>query len=413
MPQPLTVLQSRSFGNFQCITSDCEDNCCGGWGIVIDKRTYDLYRDCQDPELAPMMAQSVDVVDGSTNEMSYAQIKLSHDKCPFLTESMRCRIQEKLGELALSRTCSTYPRAVNLVDGILECSLYMSCPEAVRTVLLDPNSMNLASSVRSQHLRFANPPTLDTRDTRYTGKPYDHFPAVRDLFGSILNNRAYPLWERLMIIGFVCEHLDKLIAAGDGSTVGQIVDSYVGEIDRGMFNGAFSNVPDQPQAQIDFVTKWIDARIAEGSASPRFLATCQDFKDGLGMDDPAQAYVDAASRFYQPFMDERPHIMENYLRNYLFKALFPFGPQKSLYFEHRSVFDEYLLLIVHYALVRGLLIGSAARHGEDFGEAQVVSTVQSFSKAIEHNLPFLKRILAFLEGRNLNSLVYMAALVKG
>jgi len=416
MATPLTVLQSQSYTNFNCIHKDCEDNCCGGWGIVIDKRTFDTYRECTDAELRPIMDSNVDVIDGTPNDMAYAQIKLEHDRCPFLSESLRCRIHEKLGESALSRACSTYPRAVNLVDGVLECSLYMSCPEAVRVVLLDPDSMALEASVRSQALRFASPPSLDTKDRKYTNKPYEHFPAVRDLVTSILRNRNYALWERLLILGFFCDHLDRVIAANDGASVGDMVAGYAAQIEEGLFAGAFKDVPYQPIEQINFVTKWIDARAADGTLNPRFVTTCDEFKKGIdvgSIDGGAAAYVDAATRYYEPFVDANPHIIENYLHNYMFKALFPFGPQKSLYFEQKSVFTEYVLLVVHYAIVRSLLIGSAAYHREAFGEAQVVTVVQSFSKAIEHNLPFLKRILGFLENRNLNSMVYMAALTRG
>jgi lysine-N-methylase len=366
------------------------------------------------------MDKNIALIDGSTNEMAHAQITLEGSRCPFLTEEYRCGIQEKLGENHLSRACSTYPRAVNLVDGVLECSLYMSCPEAVRSVLLDPNSMELAESVRSQALRFASPPTLNTTDRQYTNKPYEHFPVVRELVTSIIKNRAYPLWERLLILGFFCDHLNKLIASSpESSNIGEIVAGYKSQIDHGLFKGAFKDVPVQTSAQIDFVTKWVDARIADGDVNPRFMRTYEEFRRGLGIPDnsPADAgtafeYAQAYSRYYQPFMDAHEHIVENYLHNYVFKALFPFGPQKSLYFEQKSVFDEYVLLVVHYAMIRSLLVGVAAYHKDGFGEDQVVSTVQSFSKAIEHNLPFLKRILQFLNGRNLNSLVYMAALVR-
>src|SRR3569833_285108 len=244
MRQPLTVLQSQSYSKFNCIQNECEDNCCGGWGIVIDKKTFDNYRSCSHTELRPIMDTHVNVGEGG-NDMAYAQIKLdqSNNMSPFLSEGLQCRIHSELGEQMLSRACSTYPRAVNLVDGVLECSLYMSCPEAVRSVLLDPDSMAVAASIRSQTLSFASPPSLGTHDKRYTANPYQHFLAVRELLTGIIRNRDYPLWERLLIVGFFCDHLERLINAGSGSTVPEIVSGYAGQLDQGLIRGAIDNVP--------------------------------------------------------------------------------------------------------------------------------------------------------------------------
>ena len=52
-----------------------------------------------------------------------------------------CRIQLRLGEEFLSDICVTYPRVANLVNNVLEKSATMSCPEAARLALLNPDEM--------------------------------------------------------------------------------------------------------------------------------------------------------------------------------------------------------------------------------------------------------------------------------
>lgn len=419
MARPLTVLQTQSYTNFCCIQSDCEDTCCGGWGIVVDKHTYDKYRKCSDPELAPILERGIALIEGQRDENLYARIELVDGHCPLRTDDNRCRIHERLGANALSRTCATFPRAVSLVDGVLECSLYLSCPEAARKVLLDPNSMRSTSSGRGNALRFASPPSVDTGDQQYLAKPYEFFSAVRSLTVSIVENRRQPLWERLLILGLFCEHLDRTIAAGQSGEVGRIAETYAKQIEAGLYMRAFQDVPNQPSVQIEFVTKWIDACLSEATANPRFSTVYEQFKQGIGLmgdgasvDGAVNAYVQAYATWYQPFMAAHEHIFENCVLNYMLRTLFPFGPQKSLYGEPRPVFDHFVLLVTHYAILRSLMVGVAAHRTTDFDEADIVTVVQSYAKAVEHNLPFLNRILAFLENRNLNSIVYMAALIR-
>jgi len=38
------VLQPEYMKNFHCIGSDCEGNCCIGWRVDLDKKTYLKYK---------------------------------------------------------------------------------------------------------------------------------------------------------------------------------------------------------------------------------------------------------------------------------------------------------------------------------------------------------------------------------
>jgi len=79
-------------------------------------------------------------------------------------------------------------------------------------------------------------------------------------------------------------------------------------------------------------------------------------------------------------------IMENYLVNYVFRTRFPYGvdPQGR----SSDPFPEFLKMAVLYALVKGLLIGAAARYQKEFSECHVVKVVQSFAKGVEQNPNF-------------------------
>lgn len=64
-------------------------------------------------------------------------MKMNEQKeCHFLDENKWCLIHKELGESALCNTCAIYPREHREIGQYIEKSLTLSCPEAVRSLLL-------------------------------------------------------------------------------------------------------------------------------------------------------------------------------------------------------------------------------------------------------------------------------------
>src|SRR5271167_3386031 len=112
----LKLRQSEDFTAFRCIGSACEDTCCGDWGISIDRKTYEKYQVCGDPEMQPLLQQFVTISPAKGDDEDFGRIALTGNRCPFLSENL-CSIQLKLGESYLSNACASYPRAVAVIDG--------------------------------------------------------------------------------------------------------------------------------------------------------------------------------------------------------------------------------------------------------------------------------------------------------
>ena len=91
------------FKEFKCISSECEDTCCAGWGIVIDDETYDKYQKVKGP-FGERLRNEI-VHDAGENIFV-----LKGNNCPFLDESKLCDIYKNVGEEALCYTCKQYPR---------------------------------------------------------------------------------------------------------------------------------------------------------------------------------------------------------------------------------------------------------------------------------------------------------------
>ncbi|WP_241243431.1 hypothetical protein [Caldicellulosiruptor changbaiensis] len=65
------------------------------------------------------------------------------------------------------------------------------------------------------------------------------------------------------------------------------------------------------------------------------------------------------------------------------------------------------------ATIKLLFVGLCSYYKSDFTEEIVINLIQSFSKAIEHNTAYLANLLQILEENNVNTLAYMAILIRG
>jgi len=422
VPKPAKRLQPRSYHAFRCIGADCEDTCCIGWIVNIDKPTYEAYQRCNDPELGPRLHELVTINSASTSDDNHARIVLSGSGCPFLSEGL-CEIQKKLGEQYLSTMCSTYPRVMNVVDDVLQRSLALSCPEAARLVLLDPKPMDFDEDegpLHDPHVGQLSKLSTLNDDAR---KPFRYFREIRGFVIWLLQYRAYPLWKRLAILGSFCDALHEMTEAGCHSQTPEIVEAYRDGCNRNLFDQALNDHGSQPAVQLEMIVELIVGRISSDFTPPRFLECYQDFMQGIAwtaessMDDIGRSYALAFSQHYVQFMSRHEYMLEHYLVNYVHRTLFPLGPQEanrelSVHHVASSIRDQCLLMMVHYAIIQTVLIGLAGFHKADLAPGHVIKVIQSFTKTFEHSLSFPERMLQILADKDVKTCASFAILVR-
>lgn len=114
------------YKKFHCTASECEDTCCAGWEIMIDKKSLETYKNAQGP-FGNRLHNSINWKEGSFSQY--------HHRCALLNEENLCDLYTEMGPDSLCKTCRTYPRHIEEFDGVREYSLCMSCMEAARIVL--------------------------------------------------------------------------------------------------------------------------------------------------------------------------------------------------------------------------------------------------------------------------------------
>lgn len=397
------ILQPQYIAKFHCTGPECQDTCCRDWTVPIDKETYNHYRSCPNKSLKDQLNKHVTQNHSNPSDFYYAKMKMDSERfCPMLDSEKLCSLQRALGEKYLSITCNSYPRIGNMVNGVLEVSLTMSCPDAARLALLNPNRMEFDFSPNTY------PRVVVAREVNFDhfslkNKVEEHFWPLRIFTISLLQNRSYPLWQRLVILGFFCQKVNNASPAD----VLDIIAQYNDAIERGDFCGELDSLPTRYDIQGGLLSLLLTLKA--DSATEKFAGLISKAKMSSGLKDQMEtvefaAYQHAYETHYRPFMEEREHILENYLVNYVFINLFPF--------QKRGVFDSYVMLVIHYAAIKMLLIGLAAHYQEEFTDDHIIELIYSFSRNIEHDVPFLNNIHSLFEGNEWTNMPYMALLLR-
>ncbi|WFD10037.1 flagellin lysine-N-methylase [Tepidibacter hydrothermalis] len=407
-----TLLTPQYMKNFKCIGGACEDTCCVGWGIHIDKETYKKYRNCKDKQMREHLNKNITRQRSNPSNIAYAKIRLDEDKgCPFLSENKLCEIYSNLGEEYLSLTCTDYPRMYNKVNGVIEKSASMSCPEAARLALLNPNVMEFDQIEEHFNKKVLKGKEINTHKTNSSNKIERYFQELRVFTIQILQNREYELWERLIILGLFYQKLDEYIKDDKINEIPELIQSYINDIYSDKYKGVFESIPTQITVQMELLKELTDDRVLRGVASDRYMQCLKECLIGIMYTEEAtkeeisQRYKLAYEKYYNPYMSRHEYILENYLVNYVFKNVFPSSKKDD-------IFDTYVMMIIHYSMIKMHLIGMAGFYKEKFEDKHVIKLIQAFAKVIEHNESYLENAYKLLKLNGFTTMSYMAILLK-
>lgn len=390
---------------FACIGPACEDTCCAGWSVSVDETTYRTYTDLPAGSLRSLIDSSIVLTPtppaGTAAAASFAGVRmLPSGVCPFLSEERLCRIQVEHGESYLCHTCATFPRTTHTIDKLKETKLSLSCPEAARLVLLAPRLLPPPGASRYRM-------TWDETATQ-PASLRNYFWQIRAFALSLTQNRAYPLWQRLFLLGTLSRRLEALARGELSRSFPELLDGFSRALaTRGLCASMETILANLP-LQLEIVLWLITRRMGDARFSPRLREVLRLFAEGVGhargvsIESQAANYAEAYAQYYAPFFRKRPYILENYLINAILRDLFPFG-QKL--FDPEATPEParaFALLAVQFALIKGLLIGVAGARKEKFSSADAIRTVQIAFKHFEHNHRFVSEALAMLAERGLD-----------
>jgi lysine-N-methylase len=394
----LPALLPRYVERFSCIGAACEDTCCSGWNVDIDKKTFNAYRQTHDPVLKPLLVEKVRRRRSQASDASYARIELEPQTkaCPILKDNL-CSVQKALGPSYLSNTCFNYPRFTRNFDGQVEQALTLSCPEAARQALLHADAFEFVQSkisVRPESMQAIRPTH---------GLSVDLMNDIRTFCISLMRTDSLALWQRLAVLGVFCENLQQTLNRSGHAEVPALLQGSAAMVEQGLVLQALEELqPNYPSQAVVFATLW---QVKSGAAQSAWQAnTLSAVSKGLGAqaenglvgtEQLVENYRLGITRLPDALM-AAPHLLEHYLLNEMFRELFPFGGEDP--------YDHYLKLISRFGLVR-LMLAARCNAQEALPDADaLVQTVQTFCRRFQHDSGFAQTVNKVLRNTGMDKL---------
>ncbi len=190
-------LRPAYYDDFQCLAQDCKFTCCAGWKITMNRKDYLKVHDQHGSELLnQQLKQALRKIKKTPTENMYAELRCNANGfCPMLTEDHLCRLQMECGYQALPDVCQSFPRNKNYSSsGFMEQSLSIAC-EAVLELL-----WNLPEGI---DFSVEELPKQDCRNGELSmDSPNLYFHEIRSLCIDILQDRRFPIAQRIFLMGF-------------------------------------------------------------------------------------------------------------------------------------------------------------------------------------------------------------------
>ena len=395
------AIAPRYMETFQCIGSDCEENCCHGWRVSIDKPIFKKYRTVPIHALNEKMKVVVVKNETSSNLAEYAQIKLDAEgNCPFLDEKSLCEIQGQLGADYLSRTCQTYPRYHVRKDQELRLYASLSCPEAARKSLLDTDAMDMIQIT----LPYANdslvPVYSSIRTTQKNAGLLEELSSyVAETAFHIIRAPESRAWDAMIVLGMLVRRIQRALAEQQEQDARRaMVDAMIDFTDADYLAQAHTlahGITVERSKQIALLRAVLSVYFAKNHGRTSYRKTIADAMEGIGFDETdlqgsEARYNEAEGKWFAPFDDAHPHLLKNYLLNDMGKNTFPLGTNRGLE-------KEFIDLAMRFSLIKMSLVGIAGLKKENFSADDYVRVIYTFSRNIEHNTGFMSEIMALLE----------------
>ena len=395
-----TRLTPNFYIKFQCVGEKCENNCCQGWTVGIDKATYKRYLAHAEPLIRETARQNI-----SLSKKSHSQwgvIKLTESGlCPFLDGCGLCQIHKLAGTELLSQTCQGYPRIHQQFGQQHSRSLTLSCPEACRLVLLDPEAM-----------QFQAEPWRGPQ----SGKPLPGWAEQLHLYAmQIMLQAGLTAEERLFLTGMLVQKAEELVTT-QATDPAQALEAFFATlcqlVESGQWQPLFAQVPGVGRVQWNALRNlthliWGSSQTETARGSLWLQAMHTKLSEQMS-GEYAEAKLERMHQAWQqqvlPWLAaEQPQLLDNYFCYSLYHDHFPCAslsqPTQPL-----------RLLVADYFLLRSYM-SQLALEGELTTQA-VVALFHHYHTRRQHNPGFMTALASCLQGCDLDQDLALYALLK-
>ena len=226
------IIEAEYMEKFSCIGPKCEDDCCHGWTVFIDKETYEKYLKIKDEDMLEKLEGNLKKNDNYNCEFNYGIMNMKENgKCPMQEESKLCEIHKKKGADYLSSTCYVYPKILNCLGKTRELSGTISCPEIARKVLLNKEKMKfnfIDETKLNQKILKVAVKNIKENEIKSGWKIY--IREIRSAAIEIIQNRDSKIIDRMLYLGIFIKKLEEIIETGKENEIEECIKHYIEEM---------------------------------------------------------------------------------------------------------------------------------------------------------------------------------------
>ncbi len=181
----------KIYDRFVCLGAECEDTCCKGWQIEIDRKTYEAYRKVKG-RLGLRLRLGMD--------SKRRCFRMRRRACVFYNSDGLCDVYRELGRDGLCQSCKEYPRHKEDYGQLQEVMLSLSCPEAARMILEDETSGAWVEKIQKDRERVSGRELWEV-----SRRILADLEKVREVTARIWRDRQIP-WNERLAMGLAFAH---------------------------------------------------------------------------------------------------------------------------------------------------------------------------------------------------------------
>ncbi len=407
------VLTQKFVTEFNCIGSECEDDCCHGWAIPVEKKIFfdikKLYKKTSINQQA--IKKGLRRNKKAENDWFYGLLGIkSNEICPFLKQDGLCDIHGKHGSGKLGWVCKDYPRSLVMSNGRVEQTMSLSCPEAARLCLLHPGSTQLVEVDAGVINELSG--YVSDQGGELDSDPYVQFrDDVRQVMQLLLDACQYDTNGRLYLLVYFAFRIDSFYHKNTNNfDIGKLSSEVEHIADVNVHSKLITDFHAQaydPSLSISIVQVLITFRTDSAPEFKNYVRLCMGScynadevkEDALSvglMTDVVSTYYERRNRIEQRYWQRLEGYFHNYLTHYIFSKSHLNTPSLAVYLRGPLI----LLNIIKFLFFLNPLLDPLLEDAGDDNEHEalldkaIVQTCYLCSRGFEHLNPQLMGVIA-------------------
>ena len=331
------------YKEFECIADQCEDTCCAGWEIEVDKRSLAEYRKVQG-KFGKRLRHSIDWRQGIFRQSR-------HERCAFLDNQNLCDIYKNLGAEHLCETCRMYPRHVEEFENVREVTLSLSCPRVAQILLTRDEPVTFVSYPKEGRECYGD----------FDHALYEKLVKTREIMRKILQDRTMELELRMILVLGLAHDIQGRIKREELEACDEVFVRYEQERTRACAAGKL----EQMRAEKAHKEKLPLEQSGQGI-----------------LEQPAEQQYEKSRRAFVAWMQthnkrwdiQREQLLVYFMDTYFCGAVYD-----------DNAYSKIQMAIGSVLLITEMLWERWSQNGDTLEERDIVRTVYYFSREIEHS----------------------------